>query len=131
MKKSGLLNSRLSALIAALGHTEQIAVVDSGFPLPAGVQVVDLAVTKGIPCFLEVLNAVLLELGIEKAFIAEEMKDQNRILYDKLNDGFKDQLIIVKHTEFKEMSRKVTAIIRTGEYKPFSNIILESGVEFL
>jgi D-ribose pyranase len=36
----------------------------------------------------------------------------------------------VPHEEFKEKTRSSKAVIRTGEYKPFANIILVSGVTF-
>ena len=52
MRKTGLWHPRLAALVAGLGHTETIVVADAGLPVPPGVEVVQLAVTRGVPAFL-------------------------------------------------------------------------------
>ena len=59
MKKTGLLNQPLSAVIAGLGHMETLVVADAGLPIPPGVERIDLAVSAGLPPFLDVLRAVL------------------------------------------------------------------------
>ena len=59
MKKHGVLNAELARQIAALGHREIFMIGDAGMPIPAGVPIIDLAVTKGIPSFRQVMDAVL------------------------------------------------------------------------
>ena len=54
MKKSGVLHAELAGHLARLGHTDQFLVVDSGFPVPPGVPVVDLRVVYGLPGFAPV-----------------------------------------------------------------------------
>lgn len=49
MKKTGILNSQLSGMIAALGHKDLVMIGDAGMPIPKGVPIVDLAVTRGFP----------------------------------------------------------------------------------
>lgn len=58
------------------------------------------------------------------------MIDKNNDLYLYLLELFGEKLIIISHEDLKAMSKNARAIIRTGEYKPYANIILESGVEF-
>jgi len=43
VKKTILINSRLSEVIASMGHTDTIAIADSGLPIPKGVERIDLA----------------------------------------------------------------------------------------
>ncbi|ABY91482.1 MULTISPECIES: D-ribose pyranase [Thermoanaerobacter] len=130
MKKTYLLNSEISEVVARLGHTDLLVIADSGLPIPDGVKRIDIALTKGIPSFKDTLNTVLTELGVEKAYIAKEMIDKNNDLYLYLLELFGEKLIIISHEDLKAMSKNARAIIRTGEYKPYANIILESGVEF-
>ncbi|EGD53107.1 RbsD or FucU transport [Thermoanaerobacter ethanolicus JW 200] len=130
MKKTYLLNSEISEVVARLGHTDLLVIADSGLPIPDGVKRIDIALTKGIPSFKDTLNTVLTELGVEKAYIAKEMIDKNNDLYLYLLELFGEKLILISHEDLKAMSKNARAIIRTGEYKPYANIILESGVEF-
>lgn len=51
MKKSTLLNSELSYLVATLGHTDEITICDAGLPIPDEVTRIDLALTHGVPSF--------------------------------------------------------------------------------
>ena len=130
MKKTDLLNSEISEVVARLGHTDLLVIADSGLPIPDNVKRIDIALTKGIPSFKDTLNTVLTELGVEKAYIAKEMIDKNNDLYLYLLELFGEKLIIISHEDLKAMSKNAKAIIRTGEYKPYANIVLESGVEF-
>ena len=131
MKKTGPLNSEISYLISRLGHTDTIVISDAGLPIPKGVQRIDLALVPGKPSFIEVLDGVLMEMKVEKVTIATEMKQQNPDLYKIITEKFKDiEIEEVSHTEFKNQTAKAQAVIRTGEFKPFANIILQAGVVF-
>mgnify|MGYP003699973715 CR=1 FL=1 len=130
MKKTELLNSEISEVVARLGHKDLLVIADSGLPIPDNVRRIDIALTKGIPSFRDTLNTVLTELGVEKAYIAREMIDKNQELYLELSEQFGDKLVIIDHEQLKEMCKNAKAVIRTGEYTPYANIVLESGVEF-
>lgn len=95
MKKTYLLNSEISEVVARLGHTDLLVIADSGLPIPDGVKRIDIALTKGIPSFKDTLNTVLTELGVEKAYIAKEMIDKNNDLYLYLLELFGEKLIII------------------------------------
>ncbi|AAM23504.1 D-ribose pyranase [Caldanaerobacter subterraneus subsp. tengcongensis MB4] len=130
MKKTELLNSEISEVVARLGHKDLLVIADSGLPIPDNVKRIDIALTKGIPSFRDTLNTVLTELGVEKAYVAREMIDKNKKLYLELSEQFGDKLVIIDHEQLKEMCKNAKAVIRTGEYTPYANIVLESGVEF-
>ncbi len=131
MKKPGILNPQLSRVIAELGHTDALVIADAGLPIPAGVERIDLALTGGIPAFMDVLKAVLGEMQVERAVIAHEMQIKSSHLYAQIGTLMKDCPIgEVPHEEFKLLTARSRAIVRTGEFTPYANIILYSGVVF-
>ncbi len=129
MYKTGILNSEISKLLSDLGHTDQIMIADCGLPVPQGVKKIDLALEFGKPSFLEVFHLIKNHMVIEQITIANEMIKQNDELYIQLMSEHID-ISTVSHEQLKADSRKVKAIIRTGEAKPFANVILKSGVLF-
>lgn len=131
MKKTTLLNSDISRVIACMGHFDTLTIGDAGLPIPEHVERIDLALCLGVPDFLQVLKAVLTELEVQKVTIASEMKVHNPELYAMLHEILSGtQIAEVSHEKFKEQSEHSRAIVRTGECKPYANIILESGVVF-
>ncbi|OTN77722.1 hypothetical protein A5886_002823 [Enterococcus sp. 8G7_MSG3316] len=131
MKKHGILNSDIDKVLADLGHTDQITVGDLGLPIPEGVKKIDVALTIGTPSFKEVLSLINDEMAIESIVLAEEIKEQNATQLQYINEQFPDISVhYVTHEEFKKMTSKSKAIIRTGEATPYSNIILQSAVIF-
>jgi len=136
MKRTELLNRHLSALVAALGHLDEIVVADAGLPVPDGVAIIDLAVSPGVPRFREVLAALRSELVIEQAVWAEEASEtlagemQAEIDLWRGETGKEIRTSRVTHEAFKARSASAKAVIRTGETTPYANIILVSGVSF-
>lgn len=125
MKKSGVLNAELAHVIATLGHGDMLVLGDAGLPVPPGVPCIDLAVTPGVPRLWPVLDAVLSEMEVERAVIAEEARAIAGEFEARL--GVFDR---VSHEAFKEMSADARAVVRTGETTPYANVALISGVVF-
>ena len=131
MKKTTLLNQPISAIIAGLGHRDTIVIADAGLPIPEGPVRVDLALTKGVPSFLQTLEVVLSEMQVETAIIAEEMLQASADLQPAIAKRLGGQPIeMVSHERFKELTRSAKAVIRTGQFTPYANIILVAGVVF-
>lgn len=132
MKKNGILHAQLSRIIASMGHGEMIAIGDAGLPVPRGVEVVDLALREGVPGFLETLEVVLQELKVEQGIIATEQEEVSPQIYGAVRGMWPQDVPVLKvpHLEFKEMTKQAKAVIRTGEFTPYSNIILVAGVLF-
>lgn len=131
MKKGILLNQSISNMIAGMGHKDTIAIGDCGLPIPDGPVRIDLALKKGVPGFWETLEAVLEELCVERIIIASEMMEFNQELYRMILSLFPDiEIEQVVHEQFKSRTAACKAVIRTGEYIPYANIILQSGVTF-
>ena len=133
MKKEGILNGALSQTIAALGHTDKLVICDCGLPIPKGAKLIDLALTKNIPSFRDTLLAILNELEVEGAIIAEELEQSKDENYFLINNELKNIKVDTEpHEKFKELTRENGNIyfVRTGEATPYANIILISGVNF-
>lgn len=131
MKKIGILNSEISKVISELGHTDKIVICDSGLPIPAHVKRVDLALKKGTPGFIETLETVLIEMQVEKAYVAAEMDQASPHIKAKIEKVLKDVPVMsIPHEQLKECTKEAKVIIRTGEFTPYANIILEAGVIF-
>ena len=131
MKKNGLLNAQLIQEIAAIGHTQTMMIGDVGLPVPEGVEVIDLALTPGVPSFLEVLKAVEQELVCESYVLASEIKDKNPAVHEEILKVMKEYPgSYVAHEELKRLSEKTQVIVRTGETSSYANIVLAAGVNF-
>lgn len=131
MKKIGILNQPLSHAIAGLGHTDSLVVADAGLPISNGPERIDLAVTEGVPAFLEVLEAVLDEMAVQEAIIASEMEGTSPAMYRALMDVLGDiPVTAVPHEAFKARTAQAKAVVRTGEFTPYANVILVAGVVF-
>jgi D-ribose pyranase len=131
MKKQGILGHALSEVIASMGHTDLLVIADAGFPVPPGVQRIDLAVRCGLPSMLEVTQAIAGDLEVEAVTVADELLSREDALPEALRELFPGvSLRHVPHEEFKRLSQRARAVVRTGECTPYHNVILTSGVTF-
>jgi len=128
MKKGGILNADLSYGLARLGHGQWVFITDAGMPLPSkGPQVVDLALVFGVPRFTQVLDAVLAEIVVQEAVMADEAAGtevENWLVQRRLDPRR------VSHAQLKQWLPDASLIIRTGEATPFANVRLTCGVPF-
>jgi D-ribose pyranase len=131
MKKTTLIHSDLSYIIATLGHLDTLVIADAGLPIPAETVRIDLALTQGIPGATQTLKVVLDEMNVEKVILAEEVKDRNPQFLAHVQELLPDVPIeFVTHTELKVQTASARAVVRTGEFAPYANVILVSGVVF-
>ncbi|MFH9062480.1 D-ribose pyranase [Streptomyces coeruleorubidus] len=129
MKRNGILNRHLAGAVAELGHGDGVLVCDAGMPIPGGPRVVDLAFRAGVPSFAEVLEGLLAELVVEGATAATEVREANQEASDLL-DGHFPSLDLVSHERLKELSAGARLVVRTGEARPYANVLLRCGVFF-
>ncbi|QNP50262.1 D-ribose pyranase [Diaphorobacter aerolatus] len=132
MKRTTLLHAELSGVIAGMGHGDVLVIGDAGLPVPPGVRRIDLALCKGVPSVTQVLDAVLSELKVETAVIARESLGAQGEMPRWWADNA-DRLPVAEtlsHEEFKRLSQRAVAVVRTGEFTPYANIALVSGVVF-
>lgn len=131
MKKTTLLHSELSYTIATLGHMDTLVIADAGLPIPAETARIDLALTRGVPGAAQTLKVVLEEMKVEKVILAEEVKERNPQFLADVQEMLPEVLLeFVPHTDFKARTASARAVVRTGEFSPYANVILVSGVVF-
>ena len=131
MKKTSLLNAQLSYTIATLGHNDKLVIADAGLPIPAGVERIDLALTRGVPGFIETLKVVLSEMKVDRIILAEETEKVSPQIAQSIQKALAGvQVQLVSHEEFKKMTEDAVAVVRTGEFTPYANIVLVAGVVF-
>lgn len=139
MKKSLLLNAELSHLIACLGHTDAVTVADAGLPIPAETARIDLALTHGVPSFMQVVQSITAEMQVEAILMAEEFATVSPELHRAVlahlellaaEQGREIFIEYVPHDTFKVRTRSSRAVVRSGECTPYANLIFYSGVVF-
>ncbi|WP_395825672.1 D-ribose pyranase [Collimonas sp.] len=130
MKKSPLLHIALSRLIASLGHGESVVIGDAGLPVPPGVPLIDLALTRGVPGFMVTLETILTEMQVEHHVLADELALHSLHLARQIDALCLPDKRTLSHADFKRMTHSAKAVIRSGEFTPYANIILVAGVVF-
>ena len=131
MKKTTLLHSDLSYVMATLGHMDTLMIADPGLPIPAETVRIDLALTQGVPGATQTLKVVLDEMKVEKVILAEEVKERNPSFLADVQELLPGVPVeFVSHTELKMRTAQARAVVRTGEFSPYANVILVSGVVF-
>ena len=131
MKKTGLLNQPLSAAIAGLGHLDSLVVADAGLPIPPETKRIDLVVSAGAPPFLDVLRAILSEMQVQSAIVATELNAHSPAMHAAMLELLGGSPIeAVSHEQFKRHTASARAVVRTGEFTPYTNVILVAGVLF-
>ena len=132
MLKSEIIHPQVLKLLGELGHTDKITVADAGLPIPAGVERIELAWSPNEPKLVAVLRVLVENTVIQKAYIAEEIKSlgdsETYTCILKILEGIPIEYI--PHSVFKQMTQDVKGVIRTGEFSPYPNVILECGCRF-
>lgn len=104
---------------------------DAGLPIPGGVRRIDLALQVGVPGFMQAVQAVASELCVQEVIVAQETMTVSPHVAEQLKQLFKDiPFRLVSHEELKRLSGMSKAVIRTGEFTPYANVILVAGVVF-
>jgi D-ribose pyranase len=131
VKARGIIHPRLAAVVAAMGHGDLLGIADAGLPIPLQVERVDLGFAPGKPAFLDVVRAILEELQVEAYVLAEESREACpqyvRTLQKSLPEA---EAVWVDHEELKRLTAGARAVVRTGEFTPYANVLLRSGVDF-
>lgn len=129
MLKNGVINGGLASLLAKFRHVNTLAIVDGPFPSYPGVELVDLAVTKGFPTIPQILDQILPLLEVTGIYLANEFSEnvdaKTVAEYTKHHQGLSTSLI--PHSDFKAKVGQALGIIHTGDSVPYSSVILRSG----
>ena len=129
MKEVGMINGHIDSALTRQGHMDLMMVVDAGFPCPDEVELIDIALSEGVPQILDVLAELRKVHSVEKIVMAQETRDHNPAYFAKVAKSFGDkvEIEVIPHTELKERSHNVKTIIRTGDFTAWGNVMLVSG----
>lgn len=131
MRREGLLHAELLGLIAALGHGQTLVIADAGLAIPAAPRRIDLAISPGVPGFMDVLDVVLAAGVFEGGVIATELQANDPQFADQIRARLaRRTLEMVSHEALKHLAAEAIAIVRTGEFTSYANIVLRAGVSF-
>ncbi|VYT24095.1 D-ribose pyranase [uncultured Blautia sp.] len=132
MLKEGIFHPQLCRVLAELRHKDMLVIGDAGLPIPKGVERVDLGWKAGSPGYLEVLEEILKAITVEEAVFADEALSVTPEFHEKAKALLPDNLPVsyIPHTELKEMSEKAKAIILTGEFTGYTNVVLVCGCAY-
>ena len=128
MLQSGILNPQILDLIARVRHTNTLVIADWAFPYWPEVETVDIALTKGIPTILDVLDLLTPIFKIGRIWQADEFMATNTAeSIGRFAKSFgKIPLTREPHVDFKKRVPHAIGLIRTGDPTPYGNIIIES-----
>jgi len=126
-----MINGQIDSALNRQGHMDALMVVDAGFPCPDQVELIDIALSQGVPRVLDVLAELRKVHSVEKIVMARETREHNPTHFDKVAKSFGDNVAVevIPHSEFKTRSRDVKTIIRTGDFTAYANVLLISGTD--
>ena len=132
MIKSGIFHPQLLRILGELRHKDLLVIGDAGLPIPKGVERIDLGWKQGSPGYLEVLEEIAKVMVIESATFAEECHEYSPDFHKKALALLPENAPVsyVPHTELKAISADAKAIILTGEFTPYTNIIITAGCAY-
>jgi D-ribose pyranase len=112
-----------------MGHYDNLLITDAGFPIPKNIPCVDLSIRGNIPTVIEIAELLSIELEVEEFFIANEVEAHFRNRKEAINIYFPEAKgHLLPHSELKKIAQTCRAVIRTGDFTPYANVILSSGV---
>jgi D-ribose pyranase len=131
MKRTGILHHDLSTVISSLGHLDLVVISDAGLPVAPGVQRIELALAPDLPTVLQVLELLLHEAIFEKLTFAEEQLKASPRYHTRLAEVAERNAIplesVAHMTGFKPLAALAKVHVRTGDFTPYSNVILTAG----
>ncbi|MCX6966317.1 MAG: D-ribose pyranase [Verrucomicrobia bacterium] len=129
MKEIGIVNRELARVISEQGHGDLLMVVDAGFAIPKGADVVDISLAENSPMVMDTLEVLKKYFSVEKLIFAHNTKETSPTLFENITRLFGEDVPVewVSHPQIKELSTKVKAVIRTGDFTAYANVILVSG----
>jgi len=129
MIETPILNPHLLSLLARVRHTNRIVIADAMFPSWPDMEEVDLSLVAGIPTIPQVLAAIRATWKPGAIWMAEEFNRHNDAAVraeftEALGEGC--PITFEPHLRIKERVPGSTGLIRTGEMRIYTNVVMES-----
>jgi D-ribose pyranase len=129
MRETGIVNREICDVLSTLGHTDELIVCDAGFAIPLGVRTVDISLAENKPTVPEVLAELRKHLSVEKLVLSEDTRRVVPTRFKELAGAFGPGMPVdvIPQNDLRARARQVKAVIRTGDFTAYSNILLVSG----
>ena len=124
----GIINPQLQHLLCRIRHTNALVIADAAFPFWREIETVDLALIRGVPTIIQVLDAILPNFKAGAVHMAEEFKTHNP---PETQQGFEGAcrgvpMHFEPHLQFKKRVPDAIGLVRTGDTTAYGNLILIS-----
>ena len=133
-----LLTADLLHALADMGHGDEIAIVDANFPAARlGPRVIDLAGASSPEALAAVLTVLPLDADTVPAAVTMQVIDQPEAVPEAVGDfaavftecGLADcEIGSLERYAFYDRATNACVLVRTGELRPYGNILLVKGV---
>jgi L-fucose mutarotase len=133
-----LLSPDLLHAMAAMGHGDSIAIVDANFPAASvGRRLIEVRGADSPAVLDAVLTLLPIDTRVEPAIFTMQVVDDPDAVPPPVAEfaavltacGLADAEIgHLERMAFYERAREAFAVVRTGELRPFGNILLTKGV---
>ena len=124
----GIINPQLQHLLCRIRHTNALVIADAAFPFWPQIETVDLALVRGVPTIIQVLDAILPNFKAGAVHMAEEFRTHNTA--EKQSEFQKAcravPMHFEPHIEFKKRVPHAIGLVRTGDTTAYGNLILVS-----
>jgi D-ribose pyranase len=127
MLKTGILNPQINSLLSRVRHTNTLVIADRGFPFWPQIETIDITLVDGVPTVLQVLEALLPNFSVGKAWMASEFVAANAAGIGSAYQRLLPPISFETHIEFKRRVPHAIGLIRTGDVTQYGNVILESA----
>jgi D-ribose pyranase len=129
MIRGGILNPHLLFLLARVRHTNRLVIADSMFPAWPGIETVDLSLVYGIPTVPQVVEAILTHWKAGPVWMASEFHEHNEpAVRAEFVSAFGGSPVQWEpHLALKARVPGAVGLIRTGERRIYTNVVLESA----
>jgi D-ribose pyranase len=125
---NGIINPNVLDLISRIRHTNTLVIADAAFPYWPQIETVDLALVRGVPTIIQVLDAILPNFKAGPIYMAQEFRNTNpkpvQSAFAKACRGV--SITFEPHLELKKRVPQAIGLIRTGDTTAYGNIILTS-----
>ncbi len=130
-----LLTGSLLAILADMGHGDDLVIVDANYPAQAaGVPVLDFPGVSATRMAEAVLSLLPLDDFVDKPATVMQAPHETPAIFGEFEtiiaaaDGRRIAVEAIERFAFYERARRSFAIIRTGERRLYGNIIFKKGV---
>lgn len=129
MFKNPIYSGTLNAALCSLGAGDRFAVFSAHFPIPEGIEVVDLALCAGIPDFETVFMLLSEQVDIDLITRTEELAiadERIRNLLDTRSKALDISIEALAYRQFKILTKNVRFAVRTGETEVHASVVMRA-----